>query len=97
MILVMKMMFRIFLLDELAVADISQESLPDVRPMDSSSIDIEEKQVDEVHDEGELWNTGVVGNESHAELYEGCCQSSIEPVVEKDALDFRDYATSEGV
>jgi len=36
-----------FSLDELAVADVPQESFPAVRPIDSSERDIEEKQVDE--------------------------------------------------
>ena len=46
-----------FSLDELTIADVPQESLPDVRSMDSSGRDVEEKQVDELHDEGELSNT----------------------------------------
>ena len=40
--------------------------------------------MDELHGEGELPNTGLVGNETRAELYEGVCQSSFNPVVEKD-------------
>ena len=52
-----------FSLEEFAVADVPRESSPDVRPIDSSSREIEEKQVDELHDEGELRNTGF-GNES---------------------------------
>ena len=43
-----------FSLDELAEADVPQKSLPDVSPIDSSARDIEKKQVDELHDEGEL-------------------------------------------
>ena len=38
-----------------------------------------------MHDEGELPNTGLFGRENHAELCEGLCQSSFDPVVEKDA------------
>ena len=76
-----------FSLDELAVADAPQKSLPDVSPIDSLERDIEEKQVDELHDEGELPNTGLVSNETRAELYEGLRQSSFNPVVEKDASE----------
>ena len=43
--------------------------------------------MDELHDEGELLNTGFVGNENHAEHCEGLCQSSFDPVVENDALE----------
>ena len=70
-----------FLLDELA--DVPQESFPDVSPIDSSARDIEEKQLDELH-EGELPNTGLFGNGDRAELCEGLYQSSFNPVVEKD-------------
>ena len=58
-----------FSLDELAVADVPQESFPAVSPIDSSERDIEEKQLDELHDEGELPSTGLFSNENHVELY----------------------------
>ena len=46
----MRMMLRFFSLDELAVADVSQESSPDVRLIDYSEGDIEEKQMNKEDD-----------------------------------------------
>ena len=37
-----------------------------------------------MHDEGEFPNAGLFGNENRAELYEGLCQSSFNPVAEKN-------------
>jgi len=46
----MRMMLRFFSLEELAVADVSQESSPDVRLIDYSAGDIEEKQMNKEDD-----------------------------------------------
>ena len=50
------------------MADVPQEFLLDDRRIDSSARDIEEKKVDEVHDEDELPSTGLVGRGTCAEL-----------------------------